>query len=236
MGFFQEVASNYFKWSPNNWWGDYIDARFWLVKEASSLTGRVLDIGCGEGFIISHAENAKIYGIDINPKFVQQATMRIPHGRFQIGSFYQMPYHDESFDAVLLGNVILAGERVKLFKEVNRVLKKEGKLLFTAPNAEHPIHVHPNWIGRVSKTQLEEMFHSIGCQGEVLFWNNIPSVIHFLPYSMLIKIPKSCWKWLHIPSKILSYVPGMFNYLERHSEGNPRRFRYLYGCFTKPVK
>ncbi len=50
------------------------------------------------------------------------------------GSFEEVPYDEDSFDAVWSQDAILhSGERGKVFEEVSRVLKEDGNFVFTDP-------------------------------------------------------------------------------------------------------
>lgn len=96
------------------------------------LTGKsVLEVGCGYGGIISAFNSALSVGIDIGEKLISRASNLSgnPGAVFMIGDATRMPYKDQSFDIVLLLDVL---EHVsvpeKLVRESARILKRDGTL------------------------------------------------------------------------------------------------------------
>ena len=66
---------------------------------------KVLDIGCGEGFVvrylISKNKNLKIEGIDISEDAIVLARKLCPEAFFLRGDITSLNYSDQSFDLVL---------------------------------------------------------------------------------------------------------------------------------------
>lgn len=106
-----------------------------LVKPLKTQT--ILDIGCGEGFMLSRLYEEKIgshlegidslkTAIDIGKKIHPQLTLKQ-------GSIYDLPYKDNSFDLVLCTEVLEHLENpTKARKELVRVAKTY--LLLSVPN------------------------------------------------------------------------------------------------------
>ena len=212
--------------------------RFRIIEELSGLRGNVLDVGCNTGFIISHAEKAAICGLDINPDFIEEARAHLPRGDFCVASIYDIPWKDGHFDAVVLCHVLEIPDshegRLALLYEVNRVLKVEGKLLISTPNNDHLFYQKHREIGHgVTRDYLTTLLSLTGFCGEVRGWNSIPSTIHLLPYGILERIPVSWWKYLYCPSRLVSYIPGIYNRLKNDTAGDPRNYRALWGIVTK---
>ena len=100
-----------------------------------------LDIGCGGGMNIirlSRICSDKIYGIDVSPLCVKNATKAnkdlIKKGRVEItlGNVSSLPYPSESMDVVTAFETVYFWEKIdKCFAEVYRVLKKDGVFLIT---------------------------------------------------------------------------------------------------------
>jgi len=110
-----------------------------MADTLSVKTGqRVLDIGCGSGYIAETVQahtGAKVDGINVSPE--QIATARDHAERsgklgkvldFQVASMNdRLPYDDNSFDAVYIMQAICyVHDPVALMKEVKRVLKPSG--------------------------------------------------------------------------------------------------------------
>ncbi len=94
------------------------------------LKGKVLDIGCGIGDMLSYRKNT--VGLDVNPLNVDFCKNR------KLNAFIMkpniIPFDDKTFDSVLLDNVLEHIESpLLLFKEIRRVLKPDGLILIGVP-------------------------------------------------------------------------------------------------------
>lgn len=101
-------------------------------------SGRILDIGCGDGYIsslIAKKTGAEIYGVDVSGFAVKLAEKRgVKAMRVDVDG-KKLPYRDDYFDAVFCGDVI---EHVfysdVLLDNVHRVLKPGGYVIISIPN------------------------------------------------------------------------------------------------------
>ncbi|MBU4266715.1 MAG: class I SAM-dependent methyltransferase [Candidatus Altiarchaeales archaeon] len=105
---------------------------------------KILDLGCGSGdFAQLLAERgADVVGVDISEKWIE--ICKKEHANAQNLNFFVADgsnleqLADESFDFVVMNMVLLnvpTKEKVQqIFKEVSRVLKKSGELVFTDLN------------------------------------------------------------------------------------------------------
>ena len=94
------------------------------------LKGKVLDVGCGIGDMLSYRKNT--VGLDVNPLNVAFCQKRELEAHIMKPDV--IPFADETFDSVLLDNVLEHIERPSLlFKEIRRVLKADGILLIGVP-------------------------------------------------------------------------------------------------------
>jgi SAM-dependent methyltransferase len=108
---------------------------------------RVLDVGTGTGLgafaVASRFPEADIVGVDLSQDMVEEARRKAPPElaerlRFEQADASQLPFRDESFDFVALGNMI------PFFDELARVLAPGGRLLVAfSSGAETPIYVPP---------------------------------------------------------------------------------------------
>lgn len=81
---------------------------------ASSLkaTGaeRILDAGCGEGFVVSYLlrenDGLTITGIDCSLQAIEMARQMVSGVLFNVGDLREMPYRDDSFDLVMCLEVL----------------------------------------------------------------------------------------------------------------------------------
>lgn len=101
----------------------------------------VLDIGCGAGvdtFIAATLVGPKgrVVGIDLIPEMLNRARANLEktslnNVTFQEASAEDLPFPDTSFNVVISNGVFnLIPDKVKALKEVFRVLKPSGRLMF----------------------------------------------------------------------------------------------------------
>ncbi|WP_276253125.1 methyltransferase domain-containing protein [Halomontanus rarus] len=99
----------------------------------------VLDLGSGSGmdsFVAAMhvTETGTVTGIDMTDEQVEKArTLAADNGfhnvKFRQGYIEDLPFEDESFDAAISNGVInLSAEKGRVFEEVSRVLKPDGRL------------------------------------------------------------------------------------------------------------
>lgn len=119
-----------------------------------SSPGAILDLGCGDGMylmVISHLGKRGLVGYDIDFGSLQLARRVIaPLSKTRLinGAANVLPYKDMSFDVVYASEVLehLRDDRGAL-SEIRRVLKPDGRLLVTVPNARYPFFWDPvNWL------------------------------------------------------------------------------------------
>ncbi|MFW9878001.1 MAG: class I SAM-dependent methyltransferase [Candidatus Thorarchaeota archaeon] len=104
--------------------------------------GELLDIGCGGGlyFFMYDDKGLNYVGVDPDKNFVSEKIM--------LGNAEKLPFEDSSFNCVVCADVMEhVDDPVLSIKEINRVLKKGGKLILTTPNEKFPFVYDPiNWI------------------------------------------------------------------------------------------
>ncbi len=104
-----------------------IDAIFERVGVGSGCS--VLDMACGSGLAVRHAgaTGAQAYGIDASERLVDVARARMPDTDVRLGSMFELPWADETFDAVISINGIWGGCEAAL-DEAFRVLRPGGRI------------------------------------------------------------------------------------------------------------
>jgi len=95
---------------------------------------RVLDVGTGPGITAAaaRARGADVVGIDFSEPMVEEARRRHPNVTFQVASADDLPFDEDSFDAVV-GNFVFhhLGDPGRVLQEARRVLRPGGRVGFT---------------------------------------------------------------------------------------------------------
>jgi len=120
---------------------------FSLVTKELKDTGNLLDVGCGNGYLLGYIDIFKqsldTYGVDISKEGLRVAKTRCK-AQLKVGNILQLPYADNEFEQVVSTEVLEhIVEIKKAITEVARVTKKGGKLIAmfpyydTVPSDEH---------------------------------------------------------------------------------------------------
>ena len=112
--------------------------------------GAVLDAGMGAGRLVAELEcrGWTAWGVDGSPRMVELARARVPQAaaRLAVARVEQLPFGDESFDAVVsVGVLQFLADIGAATRELARVLRPEGRAVLTLGNRS------PNrlWLERV---------------------------------------------------------------------------------------
>lgn len=95
----------------------------------STQAKRVLDIGCGEGYLLcfldTHIKNWQLDAIDINEEALCKAKEKVLSANLSVQDIYNCSYPDGVFDLVICSEVL---EHLKnperVLKEINRLTKR----------------------------------------------------------------------------------------------------------------
>jgi SAM-dependent methyltransferase len=124
-----------------------------LLGEVAGRT--VLDAACGPGLYAEELVNrgATVTGLDISSRMVELARERVPGAVFATHDLNNpLPLPDNSVDLVLFALALEhLDNRVQLFGEFNRVLRKAGALVFSRmhPTGDWLRHGGSYWDVRV---------------------------------------------------------------------------------------
>lgn len=116
-------------------WDDRLFRERILTHLDSDAT--VLDIGAGAGIVSEmhfRGQVARICGVDLDPRVTTNPML--DEGR--VADARHIPYEDNTFDVAFADNVMEhLSHPIEVFREINRVLKPDGVLLFKTPNKWH---------------------------------------------------------------------------------------------------
>ncbi len=136
------------------YWGEHA-ARYLFAMPY--VEGRaVLDIACGTGYGIGLMRSSARFaiGVDLDPEAVKEAKKE-SHGRAAVllGNGLGLPFDDGTFDVITSFETLEhLHEREEFLAELRRVLRVDGKLILSTPNADYtkpvngkpsnPFHIH----------------------------------------------------------------------------------------------
>ncbi len=103
--------------------------------------GALLDIGCGISPLCleaSQLEKGEVWGIDFAGEMIKKLQEDYPQIHYVEGELLGLPFKEEQFDYVALGEILEHTENPKaVIKEAFRVLKTGGFLALSVPNKEN---------------------------------------------------------------------------------------------------
>lgn len=106
------------------------------VMFLSKISGKVLEIGCGNGERLYKLKKMgwDVQGIEIDEKAIEFAKSKFNIEVF-LGDIRDLQLPDNNYDAIIMNHVIEhIYEPIEFLKECKRVLKSDGKLILTTPN------------------------------------------------------------------------------------------------------
>ncbi len=138
---------------------------------------RILDLGCGTGFLsrglLSHYPKAQVVSLDLAEGMLREARGKrglkdklLRRQGFVCADAESLPFADDSFDMVI-SNLTLqwCGDLAGTFAEINRVLSKEGVLLYSSLGPDTLKELRAAWAsvdgGRAHVNRFLDM-HDVG--------------------------------------------------------------------------
>jgi ubiquinone/menaquinone biosynthesis C-methylase UbiE len=105
---------------------------------------QLLDIACGSGLAarIATGAGATVAGIDASEELISVARVRLPDADLRVGSMYELPWTDASFDAAVSVNGIWGGGEIAI-AEAFRVLRPGGMLALSFWGQGPPLDIKP---------------------------------------------------------------------------------------------
>lgn len=200
---------------PMSWLVHKIHDDSLLVMAGRYLSGRLVDIGCGEKpykkmlapFVTSHT------GVD------HADTM---HGKSEIdvfGSAYQIPEPEASFDSAICTAVLEHLEEPEAaIRECHRILKPGGHAVYSVPFIWH-LHEEPRDFFRFSKYGLRYLFTKAGFEIVELnalsgFWVTFGQLLVYNLY----RLNRGPIRWLHlldIPGVLIQMIALILDRIDK---------------------
>jgi len=144
------------KWAPSyekGFWGFYFKTAYRsilaLTEKYIGRDSKILDIGCGTGelvFLLSgKVSEGEIIGLDISKQMIEAAQKKklerkINNAQFVTSKANSIPYENERFNLVFCLNALHHfPDHPSFFKEISRILKKDGTFVLLDLIKDNPI-------------------------------------------------------------------------------------------------
>lgn len=121
-------------------WGEVNKRHIGFIKPFIEK-GEILDLGCGSGstaYEIQKGGFGKVTGLDFSNDEISKAKEWYPDVDFYRENAEKMPFPNEKFNTIILRDSLHhfyeEADFEKVKKEINRVLKPGGRLIFLDPN------------------------------------------------------------------------------------------------------
>lgn len=112
----------------------------------TDIDAAVLDIGCGVGRVSSllHERGYDVTGVDVSKPFVEHARSLFPEIEFCKMDITNVSFRSKTFDYAIfswfgLDYILPKSERVEALREIHRILKPSGIVVFSTHNSWHPL-------------------------------------------------------------------------------------------------
>jgi acetyltransferase-like isoleucine patch superfamily enzyme len=117
---------------------EYVHKRGNVLGNHLNPEDEVLEVGCGEGIILSILKKASsnIIGCDYSMEALDVAKRNNPDVEFVFSSCTNLKFEGERFTKVVLSDVaehLLPKQFIRALAEIDRVLKRNGELVLTTP-------------------------------------------------------------------------------------------------------
>ena len=125
--------------------------------------GKVLEVGCGTGLFTAELAltGHSVTAIDISPKLLAKAAERVvgTNVTFAVENAYHTTFPAGTFDVVLGSSCLHHFDLNQAVEEFRRILKADGRMMFTEPNMLNPqIALQKNipWLKRLAGDSPDE--------------------------------------------------------------------------------
>jgi SAM-dependent methyltransferase len=173
-----------------------------IVGYLNDSNARILDVGCATGGFLRYCETKGYFntnGIDPIMDYVDKAD----NENVKFGSVYSIPFRDNSFDVVVLEQVLEHLSNPKLaMKEIKRVLRKGGLCYIGVPDAkryndelyfylirEHIQHFNLNSLNLLAEYTGFELINHNETESDMIGSLKLPNL------SVILKLTRTIYCW-----------------------------------------
>ncbi len=138
--FHDSIQGDVYEKACKSW---FLPRRFWHAHKNREVVKKVegqwvLDVGCGSGTIVKRLlkKGKNVVGVDIGKNFLNFCQSSYGYAAFCGADARYLPFSDNCFDTIVCSEVIEhLNKPEKSLKEFERILRPNGELVITTPNA-----------------------------------------------------------------------------------------------------
>lgn len=137
----------------------------------------ILDLGCGWGEFAGIVFNQMEMGIDINKKELKRALKGNKYKNVLWADARQLPFKSHSYKTVVSVSVLEHIDNAGLvLKEIHRILRKDGLLVFTVPTTKlYDDLLFPKICSKVGLTGVGKNYFRLHCRVFKHIWLKTPT-------------------------------------------------------------
>src|SRR3989339_674531 len=155
-----------------------------------SIPAKILDIGCGNGWISIKAAKAgfEVWGIDSSETAIEEAIETAKdegiegNTDFQVGDALNLPYDESFFDALIdrgLFHHILPENRIAYFDNILRVLRSESLIYISVFSDKNPVGIGQLFTKELMEGLFGKNFTSIYYKEDPHLSDSPAHLLHF---------------------------------------------------------
>jgi ubiquinone/menaquinone biosynthesis C-methylase UbiE len=138
------------------------------IRSVPLAEAEILDVGCGTGdelarLVAAGADPARCHGVDLLPDRVARARGRLPDADLRQADARHLPHDSATMDLVVLkvvlSSVLDHGIAARIAREVDRVLRPGGAVLWYDNRYPNPFNRH---VRGISRRELGDLFPGYG--------------------------------------------------------------------------
>lgn len=199
----------------------------YMRKHQLELSAKVLDLGCGEGYIGDILFNKIDVGLDVLESELNRARRLKTYKKLVIGDARRLSFRNQTFDLVFSNSVI---EHIygidDVLSEVSRVLKKDGLFVFTSPSVYFAKYlygrnilekIHLKGLGKIYSSARNKQlshFNQFNLSGWKSNLTKSGLKIKYYQY-YLSKVEIAKWDQICLVLKISQPIPFLHNQLNK---------------------
>ncbi len=136
--FYDSLEGETYHHAAHSW---FLPRRCWhshknnmIIKNINGTT--ILDVGCGSGEILERLQDKDVYGVDVGENFIRYCFAHHGYAKVSKQNAEHLEFSSDSFEDVICSEVIEhLNDPQKALREFHRVLKPNGRLVLTTPQA-----------------------------------------------------------------------------------------------------